>query len=184
MHSLLWLPHTLTFVWETLSSRMSNMLLIKALQMHVHIHQLIVWSSTLLCRKYVFVCMYEHWYGHCCCCCCYREYRSSVAGRLSREDQKQSWRLLWRRSAREVSWSVCQGWSRQHGQITVTCSTTVTSRTRSGDTTTSKLPQQPQPWPKDCHEHCLWSGWWRNVHTCLHIRINYLCESIICILHG
>lgn len=51
----------------------------------VHIHEwiiaceLLVCTSTLVCRKYVFVCVYEHWYGHC-CCCCYREHRSSVDG--------------------------------------------------------------------------------------------------------
>ncbi len=63
--------------------RMSNIVL----QMHscVHIHEriiaceLLVCTSTLVCRKYVFVCMYEHWYGHC-CYCCYREHRSSAEG--------------------------------------------------------------------------------------------------------
>lgn len=118
--------------------------------------QVNVWGQ-LLCRKCVFVCMYEHWYGH---CCCYHEYRSSAGGRLSWEDQKQRWKLWRGPSVREVSWGVSQGWSRQPGQITVTWSTTVTCWTRSGDTTTSKLPQQPQPWPKDCHcpEHWLWCG--------------------------
>ncbi len=61
--------------------RMSNIVL----QMHscVHIHEwiiaceLLVCTSTLVCRKYVFVCVYEHWYGHC-CRCCYREHRSSA----------------------------------------------------------------------------------------------------------